>query len=54
MAANTRVEIWERGGRWYVRRVSGGNVTDSSSYASRRSARRKARQTWPNIPIVVR
>lgn len=31
---------WETSGRWYYHRRAGGNITDTNSYASRRSCRR--------------
>lgn len=41
---NVRYSYWEANdGRWYWHRQAGGHITDSGSYASRRSCRRALR-----------
>lgn len=47
------MQMWQGGnGRWYVRRYAGGNATDANSYAHASSAYRKARLSWPGLPVV--
>lgn len=56
MPRHAKVELWEAGnGRWYFhRRNANGRVTNpSQGYTLRRSARRRAKEENPGLPIVI-
>lgn len=55
MAREAKVELWRaENGRWYYhRKAANGAITHANNVASRRSARRSIRKSWPGIKIVV-